>query len=66
MVKGQDAVPQEMDRRLLERKLLRGQMTEEQLAPCLATLPDVSENAEEVVVFIEDRPCAPKKESNAD
>jgi hypothetical protein len=50
----------------LERRLLRGQMTEEQLARCLVTLPDVSENAEEVVVVMEDRSCAPKKESHAD
>jgi hypothetical protein len=66
MVKEQGAIPKEMDRRLLERRLLRGQMTEEQLARCLVTLPDVSENAEEVVVVMEDRSSAPKKESHAD
>jgi hypothetical protein len=66
MEKGQDAISQEIDRRLLDRQLLRGQMTEEQLAGRLEALPDVSENAEEVNIVLEYRSCAPKKEFSAD
>lgn len=55
MVKEQDVRPKELDKRLLETKLLRGQMTEEQLEEHLKILPDVSENAEEIIVVMEER-----------
>lgn len=54
MVKEQDAKKRERDRRLLENKILRGQIDEKQLAEYLKTLPDVSENAEEVTVVMEE------------
>ena len=55
MPKEQIAIREETDRRLVENKISRGQMSEKQLAEYLETLPDVSENAEEVVVVMEDR-----------
>ena len=55
MSKEQDAIREETDRRLLENKILKGQIREKQLAGYLKTLPDVSENAEEVVVVMEQR-----------
>ncbi|MFH1081042.1 MAG: hypothetical protein V1766_12435 [Pseudomonadota bacterium] len=55
MSKEQNAIREETDRRLLENKLLRGQISEKQLAKYLETLPDVSENAEEVVIAREER-----------
>ena len=55
MSKEQDAIREETDRRLLENKILRGQISEKKLAQYLKTLPDVSENAEEVVVVMEER-----------
>ena len=55
MVKEQKKTPEQMDRRLLDFKLLRGQMSEKQLSKYLETLPDVSENAEEVAVIMEER-----------
>lgn len=45
----------ETDKRLLDGKFLRGQISEEQLAEYLETIPDASENAEEVVVVMEER-----------
>jgi hypothetical protein len=55
MVKEQKRTREEMDKRLLENKLLRGQMSKKKLQEYLATLPDLSANAEEVVVVIEER-----------
>lgn len=37
-----------MDRRIISRKLLVGELSEKDLAGLLKKLPDVSENAEEV------------------
>jgi hypothetical protein len=55
MVKEQKKTPEQMDRRLLDVKLLRGQMSKKQLSKYLETLPDVSENAEEVTIVMEER-----------
>lgn len=55
MVKEKKSTREEMDKRLLENKLLRGQMSKKKLSEYLATLPDLSANAEEVVVVIEER-----------
>lgn len=55
MPKEQNAIREEMDRRLLENRILRGQISEKQLAGYLKTLPDVSDNAEEVAVVMEER-----------
>jgi hypothetical protein len=55
MAKEQKKTTEPMDRRLLEIKLLRGQMSKKQLSKYLETLPDVSENAEEVAVVMEER-----------
>ena len=55
MAKEQKKTPEQIDRRLIDVKLLRGQMNEKQLSKYLETLPEVSENAEEVAVIIEER-----------
>lgn len=55
MSKEQNAIREETDRRLLENKISRGQVSEKQIAKYLETLPDVSENAEEVIVVMEER-----------
>lgn len=55
MSKEQNVIPEETDRRLLENKILRGRISEQQLAEYLETLPDVSENAEEMAVVLEER-----------
>lgn len=55
MAKEQKEMRPEFDKRLIENKLLRGQMSEKQLAEHLKALPDVSENAEEVTFVIEER-----------
>lgn len=65
MVKEKDKGTGEMDKRFLERDLLRGQMTREQLAKYLEPLPDVSGNAEEMVIEMEDRSVASKREADA-
>ncbi|MCX5858060.1 MAG: hypothetical protein NTZ57_09200 [Deltaproteobacteria bacterium] len=55
MVKEQKSTREEMDKRLLENKLRQGLMSKKKLSEYLATLPDLSANAEEVVVVIEER-----------
>lgn len=55
MSKERNAIREETDKRLLENKILKGQISEKQLAEYLKTMPDVSENAEEVVVVMEER-----------
>ncbi len=39
-----------IDRRIISRKLLTGELSEKDLASLLKKLPDVSENAEEIAV----------------
>lgn len=39
---------QELDKRMIQRKLLSGELKEEDLEEYLASLPDLSEYAEEV------------------
>jgi hypothetical protein len=55
MAKEQKRTTEQIDRRLLDVKLLKGQMSEKQLSKYLETLPDISENAEEVAVVMEER-----------
>jgi hypothetical protein len=55
MVKEQKETRQLMDKRLIEQKLLRGQMIERELSDYIEALPDVAENAEEVIVEMETR-----------
>lgn len=55
MTKEQKEPRPETDRRLTDHKLLRGQMSEKELSKYLETLPDVSENAEEVIFIMESR-----------
>jgi len=43
------------DIRMLERRLRRGYITEKKLAEYLSTLPDVSDNAEEISVIMDER-----------
>jgi hypothetical protein len=61
MVKEQQGIRDVVDKRLLENQLLRGRMSKKKLADYLATLPDVSANAEEVVMVIEERKQAGKE-----
>jgi hypothetical protein len=53
--KEQKGIRGETDRRLFERALMRRQIADKELAEYLATLPDVSGNAEEVVIEMEER-----------
>jgi hypothetical protein len=53
MVKEQKETRPEMDRRLTDHKLSWGLMSEEELSEYLETLPDVSENAEDVIFVME-------------
>lgn len=53
MSKEQNTMREETDIRLLENRLLRGQTTAKQVAEYLEKLPDLAENAEEVVVVME-------------
>jgi hypothetical protein len=55
MSKEKNAIREKTDRRLLENRILKNQISEKQLAKYLKTLPDVSEEAEEVVVVMEAR-----------
>ena len=55
MLKEQKNVREETDKRLMENKLMRGHLSEKKLQEYLATLPDLSANAEEVDVVIEER-----------
>ena len=55
MSKEQNALREKTDIRLMENRILRGQTTEKQIAAYLETLPDLAENAEEVVVVMEER-----------
>ncbi len=41
------------DKRIIQLRLLKGEITEADLAGYLAALPDVSHNAEEIVVDLE-------------
>ncbi len=49
-----------MDRRIIERKLLRGQISEKELKKYLSKLPDISDNAEEVLIEMEQGPPGPE------
>ena len=55
MLKEQKSIREETDKRLMENQLLRGRISQKKLQEYLATLPDLSANAEEVVVVIDER-----------
>ncbi|MCX7981778.1 MAG: hypothetical protein N2572_02560 [Syntrophales bacterium] len=42
------------DKRLVQRLLLKGEISEADLKEYLATLPDVSDNVEEIIVTMEE------------
>lgn len=46
---------EETDRRLLERRVKIGKVSDAAFSEYLATIPDASENAEEVTVVMEER-----------
>ncbi len=56
MTKEDAVVRGEMDRRIIERKLLGGRLSEKELKKYLSKLPDVSDNAEEIIVEMEQTP----------
>jgi len=60
MTKEETLIRGEMDRRVIERKLLGGQLSEKELKKYLSKLPDVSDNAEEVVIEMEQAPPVPE------
>jgi hypothetical protein len=61
MAKEQTNIGEERDRRIIERKLLRCQITEKELKKFLIKLPDVSTNAEQVVIEMEQKPSGSTK-----
>ncbi len=60
MTKEETDIRGEMDRRIIERKLMNGRMSEKELKKYLSKLPDVSENAEEVLIEMEEVPPVPE------
>ena len=60
MTKEDAVVRGEMDRRIIERKLLGGRLSEKELKKYLSKLPDVSDNAEEIIVEMEQTPSVPE------
>lgn len=66
MVKEKNVGTGEMDKRFLDRRLMRGEITEGQLEEYLATLPDMSGNKEEIIVVMEGKSGASKREADAD
>ena len=61
MAKEQTVIDEGMDRRIIERKLMHGQMTDRELKKFLAKLPDVSANAEQVVIEMDRGPSGSVK-----
>jgi hypothetical protein len=66
MTKDGSGFKMEMDRRFIEKRLLRKQTTEKDLAAYLAALPDVSKNAEEIVIDWENRSQDAEGQKDAD
>lgn len=60
MTKEETDIRGEMDRRIIERKLMNGRMSEKELKKYLSKLPDVSGNAEEVLIEMEEVPPVPE------
>ncbi len=60
MTKEDTVVRGEMDRRIIERKLLNGRLSEKELKKYISKLPDVSDNAEEIIVEMEQTPSVPE------
>jgi hypothetical protein len=50
-----------MDRRIIDRKLMHCQITDKELKKYLTKLPDLSANAEQVIIEMEQRPSRPVK-----
>ena len=51
-----------LDKRVVEQKIMKGEITEESLKKYLKSLPDVSGNAEEIVVGFRSRKQKEHKE----
>ena len=43
-----------MDKRIIEKKILSGEIAEKDLGKYLGELPDVSDNAEEIIIDMEE------------
>jgi hypothetical protein len=43
------------DKRIIQKRILNGEITEENLKDYLGSLPDLSYNAEEIAVSLEDK-----------
>jgi hypothetical protein len=43
----------DLDKRVIEKKLIEGEISEKDLEEYLAQLPDLSDNAEEIIVDME-------------
>jgi len=43
------------DRRIIQMRIFKGEITEEDLKDYVNSLPDLSDNAEEIAVVLEDR-----------
>jgi hypothetical protein len=54
-----------LDRRIIERKVRRGEMTEEELNAYLRDLPDLSDYAEEMFIPMEEKQEKPTEEGDA-
>ena len=61
MVKEQTGIKGEMDRRIINRTLMHCQITDKELKKYLTKLPDLSANAEQVIIEMEQRPSRPVK-----
>ena len=61
MVKEQTGIKGDMDRRIIDRKLMHCQITDKELKKYLTKLPDLSANAEQVIIEMEQRPSRPAK-----
>lgn len=61
MVKEQTGIKGETDRRIIDRKLLLCQITDKELKKYLTKLPDLSANAEQVIIEMEQRPSRSAK-----
>jgi hypothetical protein len=61
MVKDQTGIRGDTDRRIIDRKLMHCQITDKELKKYLTKLPDLSANAEQVIIEMEQRPSCPAK-----
>jgi hypothetical protein len=55
MTKEKKETRPELDKRLVDQKMLQGQMSKKEISQYLKTLPDMSDDADEVVFVMEER-----------